>query len=240
MMSDGQLLARWTEKFTNTHTHTQKKAHRGGISWFMTRFHNLSFTGCQGMHTPPFSEGTRTKMLTHFLHHVTLIRWTLLAQELNTLRSRAAVTSQPASCFFREAHHVTGISGDGGSRWAARASETCTQDQIQTTNYDGFWIGNACVQGFATTPETLSFYECELIFAEWDAPRRVCESVFTNVATGVCGTEMLWQICILDIYFPFTVSSVLISNNFTNGGASRCRYGDNAGVCKWRRRRDIN
>lgn len=75
-----------------------------GISQFMNRFHNLSLTGCQDVQPlPPISEGTRTKMLTHFLHHVTLIRRTLSLPKSSTLSEaeRQACPSRPY-CFFRE------------------------------------------------------------------------------------------------------------------------------------------
>lgn len=34
----------------------------------------MNLSGWLRIQTPPYSEGSRTKMLTHFLYHVTLIR----------------------------------------------------------------------------------------------------------------------------------------------------------------------
>lgn len=244
MMSDGQLLARWTEKFTNTHKKKRPAGAGASPGSWLASIICLS-PAARACILLPLARELELKCW-----HTSCIMWhwsderslpkssTLSGAELQSRPSR------PLAFLERRTMWLASLGmGESLGCTSQRDSHSGSNTNNQLWRFlsdVAFWIGNACVQGFASTPETLSFYECELIFVEWDAPRRVCESVFTNVATGVCGTEMLWQICILDIYFPFTVSSTLISYNFTNGGASCCRYGDNAGVCEWRRRRDIS
>lgn len=163
MISDGHRRWNWIDNFKNI-----KKGQQGiSCSWLASRI-CLSFTGCHGMFTPPFSEGTRTKMLTHFLHHVTLIRWTLLAQELNTLRSRAAVTSQPASCFFRD--HVTGISGDGRVAGPRKPANKIKYKQLTMTVFKTIW----CYE--------LGRHLCNLKQHQSSKPQHLKHTVSTNVS----------------------------------------------------------
>lgn len=173
-------------------------------------------------------------MLTHFLHHVTLIRWTLLAQELNTLRSRAAVTSQPASCFFREAQPCDWHLWGWESRWAAQTSEPHTIEYRRLIMMACKWYGLLSREHTCTA--------CNL--DTWNA------QVFTSVSLS-SRNETWWGLCVkvfsqmsqrvflrLKFSDKFTSISPLRYSlrPFHNGGASHCRLGDRAAVCKWGRR----
>lgn len=172
----------WTQTLKlNRQFQEHKKGQQGiSCSWLASRI-CLSFTGCQGMFTPPFSKGTRTKMLTHFLHHVTLIRWTLLAQELNTRRSRAAVTSQPASCFFRD--HVTGISGDGRVAGPRKPANKIKYKQLTMTVFKTIW----CYE--------LGRHLCNLKQHQSSKPQHLKHTVSTNVSLS-SGKETHWGLCV--------------------------------------------